>query len=62
MNEEMYEETLKGCEFGEGSNCPKGYETCGEPASVRVSWDGQKTWLYLCPEHCRKVSNGEDGK
>lgn len=50
-------ESLKGCEHGEGANNERGYETCGEPASARVSWDAGKTWFYLCPKHAAKVEN-----
>ncbi len=52
---DLFEECLQHCQRGKGANNAQGFEECGEPAAYRVSWDGQKTWLYLCPGCYKKV-------
>jgi hypothetical protein len=58
---EAEEEELQHCQWGVGSNCPKGYEECGEPATHRVRFPGEdRGWLYLCPKHTRERRRTEE--
>ncbi len=56
-----YFETLKPCQYGVADYGRPSLESdCGAAATVRWTWDGGKSWLYLCPEHARKVEEAED--
>lgn len=58
---ELYFETLQTCQYGVANyGHPSCESDCGEPAAHRVTWDGGKTWLYLCPAHARRVEEAED--
>ena len=53
---ELYFERLPTCQYGVPDYSRPSYESdCREPATYRVTWDGGKTWLYLCPDHAAKV-------
>lgn len=53
---EMFFENLKTCGFGVADyGKPECESECGDPSSCRFTWDGGKTWLYLCPKHARAV-------
>jgi len=53
-------ETLLVCDYGVFAENEEGVENCGEPAIARWTWDGGKTWLYVCPDHDDVVDKGEE--
>ncbi len=58
---ELHFETLKTCQYSVADyGKPECESDCAEPASHRCTWDGGLTWLYLCPEHARKVEAAEE--
>ncbi len=58
---ELHFEALQACQCDVTDTTRlSGVSDCGEPASHRASWDGGKTWLYLCPEHARRVEEAEE--
>ncbi len=62
MTAESRFETLPSCQYGiTDTSRPDGVSACGEPAAHRCTWDGGKTWLYLCPEHARRVEEADAG-
>ena len=53
-------EDLPGCQYAVCVSSASGAAECGEPASRRKTWDGGRTWLYLCVEHGIKLEKIED--
>lgn len=60
MSEDYLIEKLHECEYGVFSaSRADGADRCGEPATHRFSWDGGKTWLYVCGEHAAEIEKAE---
>ncbi len=51
-------EKLTRCQYGV-PHPTRGSQDCGDPALHRLSYDGGKTWLYLCDEHAAEIDDKE---
>ncbi len=55
-------ENLQTCQYAvTDTSRIDGASACGEPATHRATWDGGTAWLYLCPEHARRVEEADTG-